>query len=110
MEFPGLDRFVEDLVSQRHQIEIPEATCGTLFGAGRATDGMLPTINTMMVLGLVSLPGMMTGQILAGANPIDAVRYQIVIYFMLAGGTALDITCCLPFICSVRHTSCASTV
>jgi len=33
-------------------------------------------INTMMVLGL-SLPGMMTGQILAGANPIDAVRYQL---------------------------------
>jgi len=54
---------------------------------------MLPTINTMMVLGLVSLPGMMTGQILAGANPIDAVRYQIVIYFMLAAGTALDINC-----------------
>jgi len=43
---------------------------GTLFGAGRATDGMLPTINTMMVLGLVSLPGMMTGQILAGANQL----------------------------------------
>jgi len=37
----------------------------------------MPTINTMMVLGLVSLPGMMTGQILAGANPIDAVRYKL---------------------------------
>jgi len=42
-------------------------------------------------MGLVSLPGMMTGQILAGANPIDAVRYQIVIMFMIAAGTALGI-------------------
>lgn len=42
-----------------------------------------------MIMGLVSLPGMMTGQILAGANPIDAVRYQIVIVFMIASGAAL---------------------
>jgi putative ABC transport system permease protein len=52
---------------------------------------MIPTINSMSVMGLVSLPGMMTGQILAGANPIDAVRYQIVIMFMIAAGTALGI-------------------
>jgi putative ABC transport system permease protein len=50
---------------------------------------MIPTINSMLVMGLVSLPGMMTGQILAGASPIDAVRYQIVIIFMIASGTAL---------------------
>jgi len=63
----------------------------------------------MMVLGLVSLPGMMTGQILAGANPIDAVRYQIVIYFMLAAGTALDINCraaCLHALFSSSHQLC----
>jgi putative ABC transport system permease protein len=53
--------------------------------------GMIPTINSMMVMGLVSLPGMMTGQILAGANPIDAVRYQIVIVFMIAAGAAIGI-------------------
>ena len=51
--------------------------------------GMIPTINSMMVMGLVSLPGMMTGQILAGANPTDAVRYQIIIIFTQASGTAL---------------------
>ena len=43
----------------------------------------------MMVLGLVSLPGMMTGQMLAGVNPTNAVRYQIIIYFTLAAGTVL---------------------
>ncbi|WP_257999412.1 ABC transporter permease [Fischerella thermalis] len=40
-------------------------------------------------MGLVSLPGMMTGQILAGANPIDAIRYQIVIIFAQAAGVAI---------------------
>jgi putative ABC transport system permease protein len=40
----------------------------------------------------VSLPGMMTGQILAGAAPLSAVRYQIVIIFLIAAGTALGTT------------------
>ena len=50
---------------------------------------MIPTINTMMVVGLVSLPGMMTGQLLAGTDPIEAVKYQIVIMFLIAAGTSL---------------------
>ena len=51
--------------------------------------GMMPTINAMMVVGIVSLPGMMTGQLLAGAKPVDAVLYQIMIMFLLAAGTSL---------------------
>jgi putative ABC transport system permease protein len=51
--------------------------------------GLIPIINAMMVVGLVSLPGMMTGQILAGADPGDAVAYQILIMFMIAGATAI---------------------
>jgi putative ABC transport system permease protein len=50
---------------------------------------MIPLINSMMVVGIVSLPGMMTGQILAGASPLGAVKYQIVIMFLIASGTAL---------------------
>jgi putative ABC transport system permease protein len=50
---------------------------------------MIPLINSMMVVGIVSLPGMMTGQLLAGANPMQAVKYQIVIMFLIASGTAL---------------------
>ncbi|UJF24586.1 iron export ABC transporter permease subunit FetB [Suttonella sp. R2A3] len=53
------------------------------------TLGMMPTINSMTVVGLVSLPGMMTGQILAGADPTQAVRYQILTMFMIAAGSAL---------------------
>ena len=42
-----------------------------------------------MVVGLVSIPGMMTGQIIAGASPLTAFRYQIVVMFMLAGSVAI---------------------
>ncbi|MBW4653927.1 MAG: iron export ABC transporter permease subunit FetB [Kaiparowitsia implicata GSE-PSE-MK54-09C] len=93
----GLDRFMEGLVAQRDQVETLLALGATRWEAAHQTVreairvGMIPTINSMMVMGLVSLPGMMTGQILAGANPIDAVRYQIVIVLMIAAGAALGI-------------------
>jgi ABC-type uncharacterized transport system, permease component len=44
---------------------------------------MIPTINSLLAVGLVSLPGMMTGQILSGVSPLIAVRYQIMIMLML---------------------------
>ena len=50
--------------------------------------GLIPIVNAMAAAGIVSLPGMMTGQILAGSSPIDAVRYQILIMFLIAGGTS----------------------
>ena len=91
----ALDSFIEDLVSSREQIEAWLALGATRWEAAHEAiqkalrTGMIPTINSMLVMGLVSLPGMMTGQILAGAKPFDAVRYQIVIIFMIASGTAL---------------------
>jgi len=91
----GLDRFMEGLVEQQEQVETLLSLGGDRWEAGRklmqeaVRTGMIPIINSMMVTGLVSLPGMMTGQILAGASPIDAVRYQIVIMFMIASATAL---------------------
>lgn len=51
--------------------------------------GMTPTINSLMIVGLVSLPGMMTGQILGGAAPQEAVRYQIVVMLMVAAAVAI---------------------
>jgi uncharacterized protein (TIGR00245 family) len=51
--------------------------------------GFMPTINAMAAMGLVALPGMMTGQILAGADPVDAVKYQLLIMFLISGGTGL---------------------
>ncbi|MEB3213785.1 MAG: iron export ABC transporter permease subunit FetB [Leptolyngbyaceae bacterium] len=91
----GLDRFLTSLVDRQSQIETLLTLGATRWEAAHpqvsdaVRTGMIPIVNSMMVVGLVSLPGMMTGQILAGANPIDAVRYQIIIMFMIASGTAL---------------------
>ncbi|MDR5858145.1 iron export ABC transporter permease subunit FetB [Halomonas eurihalina] len=49
--------------------------------------GLMPTINAMAAAGVVSLPGMMTGQILAGSPPALAVKYQILVMFTLTLGT-----------------------
>jgi putative ABC transport system permease protein len=51
--------------------------------------GLIPTINTMMVAGLVQLPGILTGQILSGVSPEEAASYQILIMFMLAFATLI---------------------
>ncbi|HHI82376.1 MAG TPA: iron export ABC transporter permease subunit FetB [Rhizobiales bacterium] len=50
--------------------------------------GMMPIVNGMAASGLVSLPGMMTGQILGGTPPAEAVKYQILIMFLIAATTA----------------------
>ena len=64
-----------------------EASKDILSTAMRA--GMIPSINSMMAVGIVFIPGMMTGQILAGHRPLQAVRYQIVVMIMLVGSTAI---------------------
>jgi putative ABC transport system permease protein len=91
----SLDRVAHELVSKRDQVETLLALGATRWEAGRwaveqaVRVGMLPTISTMMVTGIVSLPGMMTGQIIAGQDPSQAARYQIMIMFLIAAGTAL---------------------
>lgn len=52
--------------------------------------GMQPTIDSAKTLGIVSLPGMMTGLILAGASPLQAIKYQIMVTFMLLSTTAIS--------------------
>lgn len=91
----GLDRLTDGIVQQRDRIEALLALGATAWEAAQDTlreavrTGMIPTINSMMVVGIVSIPGMMTGQMLAGAAPTDAVRYQIMIMFLIAATTAL---------------------
>jgi putative ABC transport system permease protein len=54
--------------------------------------GLIPIINAMAAAGVVSLPGMMTGQILAGAPPMEASKYQILIMMLIAAGTGFGAT------------------
>jgi putative ABC transport system permease protein len=91
----GLDRLGRELSFQRGRVETLLALGATRWEAARQSvqqavrTGMTPLINSMMVVGIVSLPGMMTGQLLAGVAPLQAVKYQIVIMFLIASGTAL---------------------
>lgn len=55
--------------------------------------GMLPILSTMATAGIVAIPGMMTGQILAGAEPTEAAKYQVMILFLIAGATGLAVLC-----------------
>lgn len=65
-----------------------EAVSDIVASAARAA--MIPTINSLMTVGIVSLPGMMTGQILSGASPIIAVKYQIVVMYMIAASVMIS--------------------
>ena len=57
--------------------------------------GIMPVVNSMATAGIVSLPGMMTGQILAGADPTEAVKYQIIIWFFIAAGVGFGMATAL---------------
>lgn len=91
----GLDVLVNGVMRERAAVESCLALGGTRYQAllpvirDALRSGFMPTINGMAAIGLVSLPGMMTGQILAGVEPVDAVKYQLLIMFLIAGGTGL---------------------
>ena len=54
---------------------------------------MNPLINSLLAVGLVSLPGMMTGQVLSGVSPLIAARYQILVMCMLFGASGIGTAC-----------------
>ena len=61
------------------------------FMADALRQALAPTIAMMATIGLVSLPGMMTGTMLAGANPLDAIQYQIAIVIAIFTGTSITV-------------------
>ncbi len=94
----GMDRLTDVIYTNRNVIEqrlaLGESANEAIGGYAKdcIRSGMTPVINSMATAGIVSLPGMMTGQILAGASPVAAVEYQIVIWFMIAGGCGFGMT------------------
>jgi len=90
----SLDALLERLSERADEVELELSLGASAWEAARRPmrealrRGMIPILNTMMVVGIVSLPGMMTGQILAGADPMLAVKYQILIMFMIAAATS----------------------
>ncbi len=63
----------------------------TPFARRALRSGFMPIINAMAATGVVSLPGMMTGQILSGVEPTEAVKYQLLIMFLIGGATGLGV-------------------
>lgn len=100
----GMDRLVQTAWQQRAVIEQrlmlgqkdTEAIREIARDSMRA--GMIPIINAMAAAGVVSLPGMMTGQILAGSPPVEAVKYQILIMFLVTSGTGFAVITVLQLI------------
>ncbi|MEZ6069762.1 MAG: iron export ABC transporter permease subunit FetB [Pirellulales bacterium] len=93
-----LERLGGDLLNNRDRVETLLSLGATRWEAARETvatavrAGMIPIINAMSIAGVVSLPGMMTGQLLSGVEPVEAVKYQIAIFFLIAAAIGLGTT------------------
>ncbi len=91
----SLDRLYAEVRARNREVEAMLCLGATPWEAVRECvrealrAGMTPTINSLMVVGLVAIPGMMTGQILGGVDPAEAARYQIVVMLMIAAAVAI---------------------
>ncbi len=90
----GYKQLAGDFKNKRQEIETKLSLGGDILESskdiirGAIRTGMIPTIDAAKLLGIVSLPGMMTGLILAGVSPLVAIKYQIMVTFMLLSTTA----------------------
>jgi len=88
----ALDRLTQMTWDQRGRIEaqllLGHTPTQAMMGIKQQVfrSGLIPIVNAMAAAGIVSLPGMMTGQILAGTPPVEAVKYQILIMFLISTG------------------------
>ena len=91
-----MGRLRDDLASHRREVEARLSLGQTAAEASGAwhrsamRTGMVPIVDNTKVVGLVALPGAMTGMILAGASPTAAIRLQMVVMYMLLAGNALS--------------------
>jgi len=93
----GVKSLLEGMTLQRVTVEEALILGATPQDASKAIinstfdAAILPTINSMVGMGIVFLPGMMTGQILSGTNPTTAIAYQIAIMLGILGAVALTV-------------------
>lgn len=91
------ERFRSELESKRDRIEVLLSLGADSSRAARDsaraafTAAMIPTINALMVIGLIQIPGVMVGLVMSGEDPLIAARYQMVIMFMIVGGKVLSL-------------------
>ena len=99
----GLKTFNENVHAQKAKIDAlinmgvtPKKILTPLVNQALET-ALLPTLNAMLGMGIISLPGMMTGQILSGTLPLTAILYQISIIIAICAVTCLSVFCSLFF-------------
>lgn len=89
-----MTRLRHDLAFNRREVEarlalaLPARQAAQPWQRVALRTGMLPIVDQTKVVGLVALPGAMTGMILAGASPLAAIRLQLLVMYMLLGGNA----------------------
>lgn len=99
----GVSSLMEGFISRKKEVEAALMLGATPNKASkgivnRAFDSaILPTINNMVGMGIVFLPGMMTGVILSGASPLEAIKYQIAIMLGITGSVSLSVILFLYF-------------
>lgn len=77
------------LAAERYHAELHNGKAAAKARITAFQAAMIPQINGLLAVGLVALPGMMTGQILAGVSPLTAVRYQVMIMSMILGAAGI---------------------
>ncbi|GAJ27885.1 ABC transporter permease [Acidomonas methanolica] len=94
----SMNALLSDVSRDRRAVEARISLGASRFGAMRGVmrqairTALLPTFNQMAAAGIITLPGIMTGQVLAGMNPIDAARYQIVLMSLIVSGNMIGAT------------------
>jgi len=86
------------LAAERFYSELPKATSYEEARSSALRAALIPMTNSLFAVGLVSLPGMMTGQILSGIDPLIAARYQIMVMAMLFGSAGISAACYLALV------------
>ncbi|SDB55751.1 putative ABC transport system permease protein [Desulfonatronum thiosulfatophilum] len=93
----GVKSLLDGMTTQKHLVEealilgaTPKAATRDIVNS-TFDSAIMPTINSMVGMGIVFLPGMMTGQILSGTDPTTAIAYQIAIMLGILGAVALSI-------------------
>lgn len=109
----ALNTMLTSILRERRAIEARLSLGATRYDALRgvrasaAHNGLIPVINQMAGAGIIALPGIMTGQILAGMDPLDAAKYQILLMLLLAGAGTIGVIAstqlCLVVITDRRH-------
>ncbi len=93
----GINRLLDGMTEQKYRVESALMLGASPKQAAKEVvdsafdSAILPTINSMMGMGIVFLPGMMTGQILSGVSPVTAIAYQIAIMLGILGSVSLTV-------------------